>query len=101
MKTWFALMVRRRFLVLVVALAAAAGGIANLEGLSIDAVPDISPRQVMVLTLSPGLGPLEVERLVTFPVENAMAGARASPMCAPRPGPGSRRSTRPSTNPYR
>ena len=49
----------------VVALAAAAGGIANLEGLSIDAVPDISPRQVMVLTLSPGLGPLEVERLVT------------------------------------
>ncbi|WFS09160.1 CusA/CzcA family heavy metal efflux RND transporter [Methylobacterium sp. 391_Methyba4] len=75
MKTWFALMVRRRFLVLVVALAAAAGGIANLEGLSIDAVPDISPRQVMVLTLSPGLGPLEVERLVTFPVENAMAGA--------------------------
>ncbi|MEV3976397.1 twin-arginine translocation signal domain-containing protein [Streptomyces sp. NPDC050698] len=54
MKTWFALMVRRRFLVLVVALAAAAGGIANLEGLSIDAVPDISPRQVMVLTLSPG-----------------------------------------------
>ncbi|MHB2205629.1 efflux RND transporter permease subunit [Methylobacterium sp. CM6257] len=75
MRTWFALLVRRRFLVLVVALAAAAGGIANLEGLSIDAVPDISPKQVMILTLSPGLGPLEVERLVTFPVETAMAGA--------------------------
>ncbi|MCJ2134266.1 CusA/CzcA family heavy metal efflux RND transporter [Methylobacterium sp. J-026] len=75
MKTWFALLVRRRFLVLMVALAAAAGGIANLEGLSIDAVPDISPNQVMILTLSPGLGPLEVERLVTFPAENAMAGA--------------------------
>jgi heavy metal efflux system protein len=75
MKAWFALLVRRRVLVLVVALAAAAGGIANLEGLSIDAVPDISPKQVMILTLSPGLGPLEVERLVTFPVENAMAGA--------------------------
>ncbi|WCS25645.1 CusA/CzcA family heavy metal efflux RND transporter [Methylobacterium sp. NMS14P] len=75
MKSWFALLVRRRFLVLMIALAAAAGGIANLEGLSIDAVPDISPKQVMILTLSPGLGPLEVERLVTFPVENAMAGA--------------------------
>ncbi|KAA0122001.1 efflux RND transporter permease subunit [Methylobacterium sp. P1-11] len=75
MRSWFALLVRRRFLVLVVALAAAAGGVANLEGLSIDAVPDISPKQVMILTLSPGLGPLEVERLVTFPVENAMAGA--------------------------
>jgi hypothetical protein len=31
MKAWFALLVRRRVLVLVVALAAAAGGIANLE----------------------------------------------------------------------
>ncbi|TXN22441.1 CusA/CzcA family heavy metal efflux RND transporter [Methylobacterium sp. WL9] len=75
MKAWFALLIRRRWLVLVIALAGAAGGIANLEGLSIDAVPDVSPKQVMVLTLSPGLGPLEVERLVTFPVENAMAGA--------------------------
>ncbi|MDP4005420.1 efflux RND transporter permease subunit [Methylobacterium sp. NEAU K] len=75
MRTWFALLVRRRILVLVVALAAALGGLANLRGLSIDAVPDISPKQVMILTLSPGLGPLEVERLVTFPVENAMAGA--------------------------
>ncbi|MGU3468372.1 efflux RND transporter permease subunit [Methylobacterium sp. C33D] len=75
MRSWFALLVRRRFLVLMIALAAAAGGVANLEGLSIDAVPDISPKQVMILTLSPGLGALEVERLVTFPVENAMAGA--------------------------
>ncbi|WP_289052724.1 efflux RND transporter permease subunit, partial [uncultured Methylobacterium sp.] len=75
MKTWFALLVRRRWLVLMIALAGAAGGLANLRGLSIDAVPDISPKQVMVLTLSPGLGPLEVERLVSFPVESAMAGA--------------------------
>jgi cobalt-zinc-cadmium resistance protein CzcA len=75
MKAWFALLIRRRWLVLVMALAAAAGGIVNLRGLSIDAVPDISPKQVMILTLSPGLGPLEVERLVSFPVESAMAGA--------------------------
>ncbi len=57
MKAWFALLIRRRWLVLVVALAAAGGGIVNLRGLSIDAVPDISPKQVMILTLSPGLGP--------------------------------------------
>ena len=75
MNAWFALLIRRRWLVLVLALAGAVGGIVNLEGLSIDAVPDISPKQIMVLTLSPGLGPLEVERLVSFPVENAMAGA--------------------------
>ncbi|MCX8252967.1 MAG: CusA/CzcA family heavy metal efflux RND transporter [Beijerinckiaceae bacterium] len=54
---------------------AVAAGLYDLTGLSIDAVPDISPKQVMILTQSPGLGPLEVERLVSFPVENAMAGA--------------------------
>ncbi|TGD97444.1 efflux RND transporter permease subunit [Methylobacterium nonmethylotrophicum] len=75
MKAWFALLTRRRWLVLAMALAAAGGGIVSLRGLSIDAVPDISPKQVMILTLSPGLGPLEVERLVSFPVESAMAGA--------------------------
>ncbi len=52
MNAWFALLVRRRWLVLILALAGAVGGIVNLEGLSIDAVPDISPKQVMVLTLS-------------------------------------------------
>lgn len=74
MNAWFDLFISRRWLVLAITLAAAAGGIINLSGLSIDAVPDISPKAVMILTQSPGLGPLEVERLVSFPVENAMAG---------------------------
>jgi heavy metal efflux system protein len=76
MRAWFALLARRRWLILAIALLAAAAGVYDLTGLSIDAVPDISPKQVMLLTQSPGLGPLEVERLVSFPVENAMAGAR-------------------------
>ncbi len=76
MRTWFELLARRRWLILAVAMIAAAAGVYDLTGLSIDAVPDISPKQVMILTQSPGLGPLEVERLVSFPVENAMAGAR-------------------------
>ena len=46
----------------------------NLRSLAIDAVPDISPKQVMILTEAQGLGPLEVERLVTIPVETQMAG---------------------------
>lgn len=75
MRAWFGFLVARRWLVLAVAVVAAAAGVWNMTGLSIDAVPDISPKQVMILTQSPGLGPLEVERLVTFPVENAMAGA--------------------------
>ncbi|HWT82920.1 MAG TPA: efflux RND transporter permease subunit, partial [Candidatus Methylomirabilis sp.] len=40
----------------------------------IDAFPDVSPVQVVVLTESPGLSPEEIEKLITFPVESAMAG---------------------------
>ncbi len=42
--------------------------------LPIDAVPDITNVQVQVLTDSPGLSPLEVERFVTWPVETSMMG---------------------------
>ena len=67
-------LVERRWLVLILAAGLVAAGVLNLRGFAVDAVPDISPKQVMVLTQAQGLGPLEVERLVTFPVENAMAG---------------------------
>ncbi len=74
MQAFFAGLVARRWLVLVLALGVVAGGVLNLRGFAVDAVPDISPKQVMVLTQATGLGPLEVERLVTVPVEYSMAG---------------------------
>ncbi len=74
MQGFFAGLVARRWLVLVLALGVVAGGVLNLRGFAVDAVPDISPKQVMVLTQATGLGPLEVERLVTVPVEYSMAG---------------------------
>lgn len=74
-KAWFSFIIARRWLVLTLVITGVFGGLLSLKGLSVDAVPDISPKQVMVLTQSPGLGPLEVERLVTFPLENALAGA--------------------------
>jgi len=42
--------------------------------LPIDAVPDVTPNQVQILTNAPGLGPIEVEKFITFPVETAMSG---------------------------
>ncbi|MEO6287599.1 MAG: CusA/CzcA family heavy metal efflux RND transporter [Dyadobacter sp.] len=48
-------------------------GIYSLTQLPIDAVPDITNNQVQVITTSPSLAAQEVERLVTFPVETAMA----------------------------
>lgn len=74
MQGFFEALVRRRWLVMVLALAVVAGGWLNLRQLAIDAVPDISPKQVMILTEATGLGPLEVERLVSFPIETSVAG---------------------------
>ncbi|MBN9656545.1 MAG: efflux RND transporter permease subunit [Acidobacteria bacterium] len=65
---------KNRFLILVFTLLLVGVGIYNLRRLPIDAVPDISPNQVLLLTRSPGLGPAEVERFITFPVETAMSG---------------------------
>lgn len=74
MERFFAALVRRRWLVLVLSLGVLATGWFNLRQLAIDAVPDISPKQVLILTEATGLGPLEVERLVTLPVETQMTG---------------------------
>ena len=74
MQRYFEFIVRRRWLVLIVSLGIAAAGFYNLLNLAIDAVPDISPKQVMILTEVSGMAAPEVERLATFPVENAMAG---------------------------
>ncbi|HTN20727.1 MAG TPA: CusA/CzcA family heavy metal efflux RND transporter [Pelobium sp.] len=54
-------------------LALIAWGVYSLKKLPIDAVPDITNNQVQVITLSPSLATQEVERLISFPVEQTMA----------------------------
>lgn len=48
-------------------------GIYSGSKLPIDAVPDITNNQVQIITYSPSLASLEVERLITFPIEINMA----------------------------
>lgn len=48
-------------------------GIYSATRLPIDAVTDITDNQVMIITTTPTLAAQEVERLVTFPVEQTMA----------------------------
>ena len=50
------------------------GGLWSLNELTIDAVPDLTPVQVQILTRSPALGPVEVEQFVTFPIETSLSG---------------------------
>ena len=66
--------VRYRWAVVVLTLVVAAYGAFQLFRLPIDAVPDITNKQVQINTQAPAFGPLDIERLVTFPVETAMAG---------------------------
>ena len=65
---------RFRFLILLGTLLLVVFGVYSLYRLPIDAVPDITPNQVLVLTRAPSLSPLEVEQLLSFPVETAMSG---------------------------
>lgn len=65
---------KNKFLVLMLTAVMVGGGIYSMLRLPIDAVPDVTPNQVLVLTQAPGLGPVEVERFITFPVETAMSG---------------------------
>ena len=48
-------------------------GVYSASKLPIDAVPDITDNQVMVITVTPSYAAQEVERLITFPVEQTMA----------------------------
>lgn len=66
--------IRFRWAVLFITLAVAAYGAFQLFRLPIDAVPDITNKQVQVNTVSSAYGPLDMERLVTFPMETALAG---------------------------
>ena len=60
--------VRARWLVVALTALVAAYGFYEISILPIDALPDVSPVQVSVLTGATGLSPVEVERTVTIPI---------------------------------
>lgn len=66
--------VDRRVLVVLLTALVAVYGATQLVKLPVDAVPDITNRQVQIITVAPSLGPTEIERQVSYPIETAMAG---------------------------
>src|SRR5215212_1157482 len=65
--------IKNKLLIGLFTLALVAWGSYSLTKLPIDAVPDITDNQVMVITVTPTLAAQEVERLITFPVEQTIA----------------------------
>ena len=66
--------VRRRMTVMILVAALVGGGVWALRTLRVDAFPDLTDVQVQVLVEAPGLSPVEVERLASFPIEVALNG---------------------------
>jgi heavy metal efflux system protein len=61
-------------LIVLLTMAAAGLGMYTLQRLPIDAVPDITNKQVQINTEAAALSPVEIEKQVTFPIETALAG---------------------------
>ena len=65
---------RNRALVLIAVLGVVVAGGWSLQYLDIDAFPDTTPVMVQVNTNAPALSPEEVERQITFPIEQVISG---------------------------
>ncbi len=65
--------IQNKLIVAVLTLFLVTWGVFSLQNLPIDAVPDITNNQVQIITSSPSSGAEDIERFVTFPVEQTMA----------------------------
>ena len=65
---------RQRFWICLAGLLLVVIGLYNLQQLSVEAVPDVTNRQVQINAVQAALGPEDVERRITFPLEVALGG---------------------------
>lgn len=63
--------IRNKLIIGLFTLALVGIGLYEATRLPIDAQPDITDNQVQVITVAPSLGATDIERLVTFPIEQA------------------------------
>jgi len=68
------LSVRMRWLVAFLTLLVVGLGTWQIMKLPIDAVPDVTNRQVQISSFVPSLGPIDIEKQVTYPIETGLAG---------------------------
>ena len=62
-------------IVLAITLVLFVAGGATLLRMSVDVFPEFAPPQVVIQTEAPGMAPLDVEALITYPLESAINGS--------------------------
>ena len=68
------LSLKYRLLVIVAFIAISVLGYKAYKEIPIDAFPDITPKQVVIYTESPGNSAEDIEKLITYPIESALSG---------------------------
>jgi len=68
------LSIQHRWIVVLLSVGFVVLGAWSLAHLPVDAVPDITNKQVQINTTAPALSPVEIEKQVTFRIETALAG---------------------------
>jgi len=63
-----------KLLVITIFLAICAFGFKAYQDIPVDAFPDITPKQVVIYTESPGNSAEDIEKLITYPIESAVSG---------------------------
>lgn len=72
--SFFKFVLSQRLIILIATVALCAGGFSAWKKLPVDAFPDVTNIQVMILSEAPGLAPVDVEQRVSYPLELAMQG---------------------------
>ena len=71
---FFKLLIQYKFLILALFIAISGFGYKAYQNIPVDAFPDITPKQVVIYTESPGNSAEDIEKLITYPIESAMSG---------------------------
>ena len=65
---------RQRLMVLTLAVLLLTFGALNLKKLPVDALPDLNKPVVVIMTEAGGMAPVDVEQLLSFPIETSVSG---------------------------
>lgn len=68
------LALKYKLLVIVLFIGISAFGFKAYQEIPVDAFPDITPKQVVIYTESPGNSAEDIEKLLTYPIESALSG---------------------------